>query len=813
MSQSPEAAGVQEWWRSAVAANNEGRLDEAAELCGRILGVSPAIGEAQHLLGVVRARQGRYAEAAEILEQAVRANPRGAHAQNALGEVLRKLGARDRAEAAFAAAVGADANFARARQNLGIILAERFAHAEALPHLQQAAALQPSAQAYNNLGAACRFLGRLDDAARNFAASLDMQPGFAEAMSNLALVLRDQGRVAEALLLLEEAATQEAAKQAVYDNYLWILHNSAAIPGAEIERRHRAWGEAFAKNVRPIARAAADLSPDRKLRIGYLSPDLRQHAVAHFIEPPLARHDRQLFEIFIYANVPRADRVTERLRALVPNWRDILPLDDDAAAALIARDGVDILVDLAGHTGGNRLGVLARKPAPIQMTWLGYPNITGLPTIDYHLTDATADPPGVDAGTSERKLRLADGFLCYRPPNDAPPVAPSPCLDAKTVTFGSFNALAKASDRIVALWAQILQRAPNSRLVIKAHALADAATREDVRDRFESLGVAGARLELRPPTASTRDHLAAYADIDVALDTFPYTGTTTTCEALWMGVPVLTLAGQHHVARVSASILHNAGLDEMIAATPDDYVAKAVAWAADPQRLVAWRSQLRPHLTGRALLDAARFTGNLENAYREAWREWCARARAVERAAPAQKENSMAIRLHIGGRQAKPGWQILNIQPGPGVDYVGSVSDLSRFADNSVEEIYASHVMEHLSYATELLPAIKEIRRILKPGGAFRMSVPDLEILSALFIDKQLPLTERYRVMRMIFGGQIDKHDFHKAGLSWDIAVELFRQAGFAQVSRVESFNLFENDASSTRVQGRLISLNVVATK
>jgi protein O-GlcNAc transferase len=363
----------------------------------------------------------------------------------------------------------------------------------------------------------------------------------------------------------------------------------------------------------------------RKLRVGYVSPDFRRHSVSYFLTPLLAAHDRNAVEITCYAEVKQPDEVTARLKGLVSAWRSTVGMSDAELAERIRADGIDILVDLAGHTAGNRLAVFARQPAPVQVTWLGYPNTTGLSRIHYRLVDRVTDPPDASPA-SERLVRLENGFLCYEPPADAPPPMPPPCLAASAVTFGSFNNAAKLSPATLDAWARILQGSPGSRLVLKGAAFSEAETCKRFRGEFVRRGVAEERLALAPFTPSSRAHLAAYHAIDLALDPFPYNGTTTTCEALWMGVPVIALLGDRHSARVGASILTRLGLGRLIAFDPADYVERALALASDRAGLGELRAGMRQRFAASPLCDAAGFARRVEAAYRRMWEDAEARA-------------------------------------------------------------------------------------------------------------------------------------------------------------------------------------------
>jgi predicted O-linked N-acetylglucosamine transferase (SPINDLY family) len=363
--------------------------------------------------------------------------------------------------------------------------------------------------------------------------------------------------------------------------------------------------------------------PARRLRIGYVSPDFRAHAVANFFEPLLSCHDRSQFFIACYSNCPAPDAVTRRIESAADLFRDITALDDAAAADLIRSDGIDVLVDLAGHTARNRLLCFARKPAPVQVTYLGYPDTTGLSAIDARFTDALADPPHTDIYHSESLIRLPAPFLCYQPPVDAPSPAPPPMLANGYITFGSFNNFTKLNRQTIKLWAQLLKSVLTARLLLKADALADPLVAESARAAFAPHGIPAQRLTLSGFVPTTAGNLDFYRNIDIALDPSPYNGTTTTCEALLMGVPVVTLAGQTHVSRVGVSLLTGVELTSLISTDADDYIRRAAVLAVDVNQLTTLRETLRARLLRSPLADAGRLAANIESAYRTLFSQWC----------------------------------------------------------------------------------------------------------------------------------------------------------------------------------------------
>jgi predicted O-linked N-acetylglucosamine transferase (SPINDLY family) len=411
-----------------------------------------------------------------------------------------------------------------------------------------------------------------------------------------------------------------------FSNLLLTMNYNPRYDASEIFIRHTE----FAKHFELPFQSSSVRFPNvkdvhRPLRVGYVSPDFKGHSVAFFIEPVLAAHSKNRFEVFCFSDVPQEDEVTKHIRSSADHWRDISRMTDSEADEIIRKDKIDILVDLAGHTAYNRLLLFARKPAPVQVSWIGYPATTGLSAMDYKIVDSYTDPPGMtEQYYTEKLLRMPECFLCYRPDEESPEVGPLPSQSAGHVTFGSCNNFAKVTPEMMELWGKILEGVPGSRLLLKAKSLSDRSTREYVKDLFQGKGISGDRLELLGWEPSVRGHLETYHRIDIGLDTFPYHGTTTTCEALWMGVPVVTLAGKTHVSRVGVSLLSNAGLPELVAHTGDEYMDIAINLAKDTNRLRELRDRLRTMMTDSPLTDAGRFTGHLEKAYRDIWEKWCA---------------------------------------------------------------------------------------------------------------------------------------------------------------------------------------------
>jgi protein O-GlcNAc transferase len=547
-----------------------------------------------------------------------------------LARIAERQGLLDEAEADYRRAIDALARPAEAHNNLAVLLQRRGDSDGALAHYQRAAALGlEHALLYSNLGCLLRDRGQLQDSADQLTRALAIDPSLAHAHSNLGVTLALQGAIARALPHLRRALALQPDWDVAHSNLLFCLNYADDLSPIEIAASHFAFGRRHAGAPARAAAAEGDADPERPLRVGLVSPDLKRHSVAHFLAPILDGYDRDDLSITCYADVARPDEVSDRLRAAADRWRSIPGLPDADVARLVRADRIDVLIDLAGHTAGNRLSLFATRIAPVQMTYLGYPNTTGLDTVDWRITDAWADPPGLtEALHSEELLRIAGGFLCFRPHPDSPTPTPPPARARGRITFGSFNLPAKISSTTLGLWAAILRQVPGARLCLKGPAFADAATRAAFEQRLASSPLAGLEVELWGHLPDERDHLAAYGRIDIALDTFPYGGTTTTCEALWMGVPVVTLAGRSHAARVGVSLLSRLRQSALIADSPAAYVAAAVGLAGDLDRLAGLRSSLRGRMVASGLTDAHGFARAFAEALRRAWRFHCRRAGA-----------------------------------------------------------------------------------------------------------------------------------------------------------------------------------------
>jgi predicted O-linked N-acetylglucosamine transferase (SPINDLY family) len=655
-------AKLQRLLQDALAHHRAGRLAQADALYVQVIKAAPLNFDAVQLSGVIALQQGRYPAALTLLTRALKLNPRSDVCLMRLGIVLNAMGRFDEAEqrlraslalasslnetwfhlaaalrglgrpteaiAAYEQALQLKPDYAEAHDRLGALLADNRGYAAAEPHFRRAVELQPAlASAWSNLGVCLTNLGRISDALACFDRALSLEPRQAHAHAGRGLALEHCYRLHEAAEAYGRAVAENPAQYDAASSRLLVLHYLPEVSREQLFAEHLAFGRSAAvAAVAAVAKAPPPASRPRPagapLRVAIVSPDLRAHSVAYFLEPLLAHLDRREFDVYLYHDHVKVDAMSERLRAHAAQWRHVAGMLNDNLAETLRADAPDLLLELAGHTGFNRLPLLARRLAPVQVTYLGYPDTTGLATMDYRLTDALADPPGeADRFHTEKLVRFAPTAWAYAPPIVAPEPAPSPSAGGGPVTFGCFNNLAKINDVLLAVWGRLLTAVPGSRLLLKGHGLGQAVLQADFGRRLAAAGIAPGQVEMLERTSTLAEHLAAYGRVDIALDTFPYHGTATTCEALWMGVPVITLAGDRHAARVGVSLLTAAGHPEWIAHDWEDYLARAVALAGDPQKLAEGRTGLREDLRRSPLLDHAGQAARFGAALRAMWAE------------------------------------------------------------------------------------------------------------------------------------------------------------------------------------------------
>jgi predicted O-linked N-acetylglucosamine transferase (SPINDLY family) len=632
----------------------QGKIEESAEFFRRTTALAPRFVEGHFNLGTTLIAMARNTEAIAPFEKVLELDPDLAEAHYNLANVHMALGEHDVAVSCYQSAIRLNPRYPEALSNLGNALMATGKFGDAIRCYGLASELRPrDPMILSNLGNALMASGALADAEKCYRAALEVAPDHADARNNLGNALKDQGRILEAIACFQHVLAKKPhypevhhniakaykdlgcidqaiehyrrailAKPGFIDshhNLLMAMHYSSKC--SETEMREVAVGLS-SKFERPAPGGVTfDRLPERRpLRVGYVSGDLRSHPVGYFLRRVFANHDKTAFEIACYSNTPLQDATTGRLKADVSRWRDISGVSDAEAAALIEADGIDILVDLSGHTARNRLPLFARRPAPVQATWLGYFGTTGLPEMDYILADRFVVPAGAEGHFSERVLRLPGSYLCFSPPDEAMPVAGRSGEEGAPLVLGCFNNLSKISDSVIALWADLLADMPDCRLFLKTNYLGDPGVRASIERRFASRAIGSERLILEGP--STRlELLQAYNRLDIALDPFPYGGGTTTAEALWMGVPVVTLRGDRWVGRVSESILEAVGLPDLVARDPSHYREIVRELANDRAHLRSLRTRLRSMVERSPFCDGPRFASALEGLYRQMWRE------------------------------------------------------------------------------------------------------------------------------------------------------------------------------------------------
>jgi protein O-GlcNAc transferase len=563
--------------------------EEGFTLLRRAIELAPQVPDFHCNLAAALGRIGRHAEAAACLETALRLRPSYADAWNNLGVALEHLGRLQEAADAYGKAIGQKPDFPE-------------------PH--------------NHLGNVLRKLGRLEEAIASHRRAIGLRADYAEAYNNLAAAYSELGDQSEVIACHREVVALRPHAAQARSDLLHVLHYSPESTQDMLFAEAIQWASQCVKSFpKHPASHANDRTPDRRLRVGYVSSDFREHPVARLIRPVLASHDRAQFEIFCYSGVRHPDATTAQLQSNDVVWRSVAGVPDDQLDQIIRRDRIDILIDLAGHMSGNRLTLFARKPAPVQITHFNYPDTTGLASIDYRITDPLSDPPGrTEQYSSERLLRLPDCAWCYHPGDDTPDVSPLPASHRGYLTFACLNKSIKITPQAVALWARVMHQIPCSRLLL--HSGGAAHDNQYRRHQFEHHGINSDRLAFIS-SGPRRGYLAAYNGVDLAFDPFPYNGGVTSCDALWMGVPVITPSGDTYCSRQGVMLLTNLGLQGCIAESPDDFVARAIELTSDAAGLTALRLGLRERLQRSPLMNARKFTADLENAYHTALREWC----------------------------------------------------------------------------------------------------------------------------------------------------------------------------------------------
>jgi protein O-GlcNAc transferase len=596
---------------------------EAAQRCyEEALRWQPEFDEARcNLANALRIR-GETDRAKAEYQKVLARDPDHVEAVVGYGALLQGLGQLDEALTYYDRAVKAKPNSALAHYYRANVLMYHFMRNDAIAAFAEALRLQPNyPQAYANLAIIYNEAGQPDAAIDCCQRGFDLGSTNASLFGSMAVALQAQGRSAEAIAYYRKSIELRPDSPAEHSNLLYALNFMPENDSVTLFQEHLEWAKRHAEKLTAaVAPHENDRTPSRRLRIGYVSPHFREHATNFFIEPILAHHDHERFEVFCYSSTLTPDAITARLRTMADHWREVTCDGDERVAEMIRADRIDILIDLSGHMGWTRLIVFARKPAPVQVTYLGYQNTSGMSAMDYRLTDSRADPPGLtERFHTEQLVRLPRAFFCYQP-FETPSVTASPAIASGHVTFGSFNNFAKVMPAAIDAWLEILSRVPSSRLLVLAykggylerHLHALAARR----------GIEPERIELCDK-CSHDDYMRLLARADIGLDPFPFTGHTTTCDCAWMGVPVVMLEGDSYLSRFGGTVLANVGLEGLIASSVPQYVDLAVDLANRPEDLAELRGGLRERMAASPLLDYQGFTRNLEAAYRKMWTDWC----------------------------------------------------------------------------------------------------------------------------------------------------------------------------------------------
>lgn len=609
------------------ALEGEGQFESALQCYEAAIRLVPDMARAHLNRGNVLLESGAAQEALAAYQTALVHNPVYAAAHYNIGNAFVRLGRPEQAVSAYHKAITLKPDFVDAEVALGAVLDDLRQFDAAVASYRRALALRPDyAQVHSNMGNALRELGQFDDAAASYRRGVELDPDYAEGHNNLGNALKDLGQLSAAETCYRRALALNPSYLEAHSNLLFLLNYGDNKSALELLSEARHYGDSAARLAFGFVNSRPVREPDRCLRVGFVSGDFRDHPVSYFFEGVLAAlvsRTAGRLAFSCYHNHFSSDAVTQRIKTLCHDWCSVAGLSDQALARRISDDKIDILIDLAGHTAHNRLPLFACKPAPLQLSWLGYFATTGVTAIDYLIADPWTLPESEEVNFTEKIWRLPQTRLCFTPPDVNVAVNPLPALAKGYLTFGCFNNLTKMNDRVVALWAQVLAAVPDSRLFLKSPQLGEVSVQRKVAERFAASGIDPARL-IMEGLATRADYLKTYQRVDIALDPFPYTGGTTTCEALWMGVPVLTLAGQRFLSRQGVGLLMNAGLPHWVAADSDDYLARAKSHAGDLNSLALLRAGLRQQVLASPLFDAPGFAHQFELALRTLWQQRCA---------------------------------------------------------------------------------------------------------------------------------------------------------------------------------------------
>ncbi|MHC4558798.1 MAG: tetratricopeptide repeat protein [Planctomycetota bacterium] len=605
-----------------VALKALGKSEEAVACYRKALEIKPDYASAYYNMANTLRALGKPEEAIACYRKALEIKPDYADAFNNMANTLKDLGKSGEAIACYHKALEIKPGDADACYNMGNALKDMGKPDEAVAYYRKALEIKPDyADAYFNMGITMRDMGKYLEAIACYQKALKIKPDFADVYNNMGYVLKDLGKSDEAITCYRKALEIKPDWAAIHSNLIFALQYDSSMTGEMLLEECRRWDDVQAAGFKPLPHENVP-DPERRIRVGYVSGDFREHAVAYLLEPLLSAHNKTVVEVFCYAEVRKPDAITRRFQEYADHWWVTEGVGDDELVAMIRSDRIDILVDCGGHATKNRLPAVARKPAPVQVaTLLGHGGATGLRSLDYVLGDPYVTPPGFEKHFTETIVRLPH-YAPFRPKPGWPEVFPLPAAKARHVVFGYLGTPARIDRETIALWCQMIEAVAGSRLLLKHHTIDNAETHRFCREAFSAIAD---RVDFEGVPGGWERNMDVYGRIDIVLDGFPVTGGTTTLIPLWMGVPVITLAGVHTGQRFGASILNNVGLSDLVAETPEEFVKKAAKLANDIDRLTLLRNTLRDRMASSPLCDARRITADIESAYQDMWRAWCSK--------------------------------------------------------------------------------------------------------------------------------------------------------------------------------------------
>lgn len=799
----------------AIEVQNQGRTEEAAVLYREILATNPDSAAAIYSLCVILLNQGAVTETLGLSGHGIKVAPNFAPLRFVHGAALQTAGRKEEALQSFDEALKIQPDYMEVLINSGVLLRDMFRHKDALERFNSALAINPDyVPALSNAGILLTEFKESEKALALFERLLKIKPDYDYGLGLLCyerLHICDWTDFAE--LTQKTIKGVRAGERACKSLALMSISDSAS--------DHMLAAKIFAQHYCPQKSQVlwnGERYQHRKIRVAYVSPDLREHPVGHLMAGIFEHHDKSRFEtIAISLGIDDQSRLRARMLKAFDSFIDARQMSAAQIAQLMRDMEIDIAIDLGGYTSDTRTEVFAYRPVPVQVNYLGYPGTMGTDYMDYILADRHVIPEENRQFFSEKVVYLPDAYL----PTDSSvkiaertPTRAECGLPDEGIVFCSFNHDYKISPPIFDIWMRLLKQVPGSVLWLMSRS---EPSQRNLRNEASSRGVDPSRLVFANRVPLVEDHLARYRQADIFLDTHPYNAHTTAADALMAGLPVVTYTGNAFPSRVAGSLLHAVGLPELVTHSLVGYEALALKLATTPSMLAEIRQRLLSNRANQPLFDTEKLCRSLEAAYIAMW-ERNQRGAAPDHFSVVQPHvpavssaDGEPLRLHIGGTEPKEGWKIFNIFAGPNVDYVGDVQDMSAFADESVDEIYGSHILEHISQ-NAMVPTLRGFHRILKRGGKLLISVPDLEILCRTFLRDGASKEMRFHVMRMMFGGQVNSADFHYIGLNYEFLQDYLGMAGFSACQRVPLFGIF-NDTSKFAPYGEPISLNVIAYK